>query len=128
MIKNVKVELENGEVLEFGEKVVIFAEDKMSETEQKVHGNSSEKVAFMTKANTEFLMSCTKMLLNTLSESKQFQGADTAVMAEHCLGCIGALTGKNDDDNKSETESGEKMPDFPPFEILIAALYGLARE
>lgn len=79
-IKSVKVELENGNVLEFNKQVLLFAMDEMTDTEKKISG-ASGKICAVVNCKPDFLATCVESALGTLRD--QCPGLDSMVMLQH---------------------------------------------
>lgn len=79
-IKKVTVELDNGNKLEFDKEVVIYAQDEMSVTEKKIHGNGT-KICAIAGCSPNFLANVAESILGSLREVSG--GLDTAVILAH---------------------------------------------
>ena len=79
-IKKVTVELENGNVLEFDKNVILFAEDEMTATEQKIHTEQT-KMCTIASCNSAFMGAAASSALDMLTEHEP--ALEALVLAKH---------------------------------------------
>ena len=80
-IKKVTIELENGEVLEYGNQLIIFVEEQTTENERKLAGEHHVKATGMINANPAFVASVTETLIGVLRSNSP--RLECAVLMKH---------------------------------------------